>query len=135
SAVTLFIWGNRIWLAWTQKGVGLPAKLALSIPITLFVVASAALLGLLLQGVDRTSPRFRGIVRILAAGTVAFWVVRAPMILAHPHPVAFKAVHAVLALVSIAAAVVAWPSVDDVDAAGRRLAPRRAEGPHTDALV
>ena len=111
AALTLFIWGNRIWLAWTQKGVHLPAKLALSIPITAFVVASAALLGLLVQGVDRSASRFVNLVRAFAVGTVLFWAVRAPMILAHHHPVAFKAVHLVLALVSVAAAVAAWRSV------------------------
>jgi hypothetical protein len=111
AGITLFIWGNRIWLAWTQKGVDLPAKLALSIPITAFVIAAVVLLVALIQGRDRTSKEFVGLVRWFAVGTVAFWAIRAPMILVHHHPVPFKVVHAVLAIVSVAAAAVAWRSV------------------------
>ena len=42
---------------------------------------------------------------VLAAFTVAVWAIRTPMILAHDHPADFKAVHVVLAVVSVALAV------------------------------
>jgi hypothetical protein len=43
----------------------------------------------------------------LAVWTVGVWVVRTPEILVHDHPVGFKAVHAVLATISTALAVLA----------------------------
>jgi len=109
--VTLFIWGNRIWLNWTNPDVDLAAKLALSIPITAFVVASAVLLGLMVTGVDRGAAGFRNLVKAFAAGTVVFWAIRLPMILVHHHPIPFKVVHATLAVVSVVAAVFAWRAV------------------------
>lgn len=121
SLVTLFIWLNRIWLSWTQKGVGVPAKLATSIPITFFVIAAGILLVAMWRGADRTSPGFRNLVRAFSAGTVAYWAIRGPMILAHHHPAGFKAVHAVLAVVSIAVAVLAWRSLGGVHVDGRPI--------------
>jgi len=130
SGVTLFIWGNRIWLNWTNPDVDIAAKLALSIPITAFVVASAVLLGLMVTGVDRTSAGFRNLVKVFAAGTVIFWAIRAPMILIHHHPVPFKVVHATLAVVSVVAAVFAWRAVDAAQASSTSVA-----SPGPDALV
>ena len=110
-AVTLFIWLNRIWLAWTQTDVDLPAKLALSIPITAFVLAAGYLLIALWRGADPATAGFRNLVRAFAAGTVIFWAIRAPMILVHDHPAAFKAVHVILAVGSVTAAAFAWRAV------------------------
>ena len=39
AALTLFIWGNRIWLAWTNPDDSVARKLVWSTPITLFVLA------------------------------------------------------------------------------------------------
>ena len=111
-AVTLFIWLNRIWLNWTNPDVDLPAKLALSIPITAFVIVSFVVLVAMVRGVDRGAPWFRGLVRAFAAGTVVFWAVRLPMILLDDHPAAFLVVHSVIAIVSVLAAVAAWRSLD-----------------------
>ena len=108
AAVTLLIWGNRVWLNWTAPHVGVAAKVALSVPITCFVVASVVLLVAMLRGVDRRDPRYRGLVGAFAVGTVLFWAVRLPMILAHLHPAAFKAVHTALAVASVVAAAFAW---------------------------
>ena len=118
-AVTLFIWLNRIWLSWTDPDVDLPAKLALSIPITAFVVASFVVLIAMVRGVDRDARWFRDLVRLFAAGTVVFWAVRLPMILLNDHPAGFLVVHAVLALASVAAAVAAWRSLDRPALGGR----------------
>src|SRR4051794_35809448 len=107
-AVTLFIWLNRIWLNWTNPDVDLPAKLALSIPITAFVIVSFVVLIAMVRHVDRSARWFRGLGRLFAAGTVLFWVVRLPMILLHDHPAGFLIVHSVLAIVSVVAAIAAW---------------------------
>src|SRR4051794_40149140 len=107
-AVTLFIWLNRIWLNWTNPDVDLPAKLALSIPITAFVIVSFVVLIAMVRRVDRSERWFRGLGRLFAAGTVLFWVVRLPMILLHDHPAGFLIVHSVLAIVSVVAAIAAW---------------------------
>jgi hypothetical protein len=109
-AVTLVIWLNRIWLAWTAN-VGLGSKLVSSVPITFFVVAAFVLLGVRLGGADPSSSAFVGLVRAFAAGTVLYWAIRLPMIATNHHPLAFVAVHAVLAVVSVVAAVLAWRSV------------------------
>jgi hypothetical protein len=121
-AVTLFIWLNRIWLSWTDPDVDLPAKLALSIPITAFVVVAFVVLIAMVRGVDRDARWFRDLVRLFAAGTVVFWAVRLPMILLNDHPAGFLVVHAVLAVASVAAAVTAWRSLDR-PAVGGRTAP------------
>lgn len=110
-AVTLFTWGNRIWLAWTNPDDTVAEKLLWSVPITAFVVAAVVLLVVLVRGGGRTGTGFVRAVRAFAAGTVVFWAVRAPMILAADHPVPFKVVHAVLAIVSVTAAAFAWRSV------------------------
>ena len=127
-AVPLVIWLNRIWLNWTDPDVDLPAKLALSIPITAFVLASFVVLAAMVRGVDRSAPWFRRLVQLFAAGTIAFWAIRLPMILLNGHPVGFLVVHAVLAVASVAAAVAAWrslgrPTVDE--ASSRPLASAR----------
>jgi hypothetical protein len=112
AGITLAIWGNRIWLAWTQADTTLPAKLAYSIPITAFVAASVVVIVLLWRGVDRSAAGLRNLVHAFAAGTGVFWAIRLPMILSHPHAVPFKVVHAILAVVSVGAAVAAWRTLD-----------------------
>ncbi len=112
SAVTLFIWGNRIWLAWTNDQDSVARKLVWSTPITAFVVAAVLALVLLLRGADPTTGRFRRLVQVFAGGTVVYWAIRGPMILLADHPIPFKVVHAVLAIVSVVASVLAWRSLD-----------------------
>ena len=50
-------------------------------------------------------------VTALAAYTIVVWAIRTPLILVHDHPGGFKVVHTVLAVVSIALAVVAERNV------------------------
>lgn len=109
--VTLFTWGNRIWLAWTNDEDSLAEKLVWSIPITFFVVAAVVVAVALVGGTDRRAPWFVLLVRAFAGGTVAYWVVRYPIIAAGDWSIGFKVVHAVLAVASIVAAVAAWRSV------------------------
>ena len=111
AALTLFIWGNRIWLAWTNPDDTVAEKLVWSTPITLFVLAALAVGLLMLRGVDRRSAAFVRLVQAFAGGTIAYWAIRAPMILLADHPGPFKVVHAVLAVVSVASAALAIRSV------------------------
>jgi hypothetical protein len=114
--VTLGIWGNRIWLAWTNDEDTVARKLAWSLPITIFV-ALALVVGIaMVGGVDRSVPWFVRTVQVFAVGTVAFWAIRAPMIVIADqdvaNPTAFKVVHVVLAVVSVAAAIAAFRAVE-----------------------
>lgn len=111
AGLTLFIWGNRIWLAWTNPDDTVAEKLVWSTPITLFVLAALAVGLLLLRGVDRRSAAFVRLVQAFAGGTVVYWAIRAPMILLADHPGPFKVVHAVLAVVSVTSAVLALRSI------------------------
>ena len=112
SAVTLLIWGNRVWLAWTDQKLDLTGKLGYSVPITCFVAAAVAVLVLQLRG-RQLSAGFGTLVAVFAGGTVLYWAVRLPVILLHDHPVPFKIVHSVLAAASVALAVRAWRSRHD----------------------
>jgi hypothetical protein len=111
AALTLFIWGNRIWLAWTNPDDTVAEKLVWSTPITLFVLAALAVGLLMLRGADRRSAVFVRLVQAFAGGTIAYWTIRAPMILLADHPGPFKVVHAVLAVVSVISAALAIRSV------------------------
>ncbi len=104
AAVTLLIWGNRVWLAWSDAKLGVLGKLGYSVPITAFVVAALATLGMQLSDRAR-GRRFRSLVAALAVGTLAYWAVRLPVILFRHHSVPFKLIHTVLALVLVALAV------------------------------
>jgi hypothetical protein len=107
AAVTLVIWGNRVWLAWSDPKVAAGAKLVSTAPITAFVLASGATLVSQWRG-RQSSPGFRMLVSAFAGGTVVYWAVRLPLILGHAHPGPFKVVHAVLGVGSMALAAGAW---------------------------
>lgn len=104
-AVTLVIWGNRIWLAWANEGDTVARKLLYSVPITAFVVAAVVLAAALVAGVDRSARWFAVLVQAFALGTTIYWAIRLPMILAADHDAGFKVVHTVLAVASVAAAI------------------------------
>lgn len=122
-ALTLLIWTNRIWLAWTNDEDTVAQKLLWSTPITLFVLASVYLLVRMLTGRART-PSFAPTVRVFAVGTIVYWAIRVVLILTADHAVGFKAVHTVLAIVSVAAAAVAFRSIGPID----REVPRTRDG-------
>jgi len=86
---TLLLWTTRIRNIvaddWTVTD--------LILPIGLTVLAVLALV------------RRRPGLLVLAGVTTAVWVVRLPLVLVHDHPVGFKVVHAVLAVVSIALSI------------------------------
>lgn len=109
--ITLFIWTNRIWLAWTNEEDTVAEKLVWSTPITLFVLAAAVIVVAMLRGADRRSAAFLTGAKVFAGGTILYWAVRAPIISLADHEIGFKVVHGVLAAASVAAAIGAWRSV------------------------
>ncbi|MCB1030746.1 MAG: hypothetical protein KDA95_05370 [Acidimicrobiales bacterium] len=115
--ITLLIWTNRIWLAWTNDEDTVAEKLVWSLPITLFVIAAAVLGLALVRGVERDEKWFVQAIRIFAAATAIYWAVRVPIIWANDHglepreELGFKLVHSVLAVVSVGPALFAWRSV------------------------
>ena len=130
--VTLFIWGNRVWLAWTNPDDSVAAKLAWSVPITVFVVSSVAALGAMAVGRWTATGPWAAVVRVLAAVTIAYWAVRAPMILAADHPGPFKVVHTVLALASLTTAAFALRALRGVRATRVGSPPTSSRTPHTE---
>jgi hypothetical protein len=84
---TLLIWATRIRIIFSQH----QSKTAVILPVVMTVLAVGAL-------VDR-----RWLIALVVV-TVGVWVVRLPFVLVHQHTAAFKLVHAVLALVSLALA-------------------------------
>ena len=105
---TLFIWATRIRIILSQDG----SRSALIVPVVLTVLAVGAL-------IER-----RRWLALLAAATTAVWLVRLPFVLLHSHSVAFKVVHAALAVVSIGLAVGTWRALRE-----RRLSPPRSVSP------
>ena len=112
SALTLLIWVNRIWLAWTNADDTIAQKVVWSIPIVAFVVAAGILLVAVLRGRSDAS-WFRPLVLAFAAGTALYWAIRLPIIWINDHgltaeeEIGFKVVHTVLAVVSVSAAAFA----------------------------
>ena len=125
AVLTLVIWGNRIWLAWTNDEDTVAEKLVWSVPITVFVAVAVALVAVAVRGQPLTVGWRRTLATGLAWGTVVYWAVRAPMITLADHPAGFKVVHVVLALVSVAASAAALralraggPGADSSDPVG-----------------
>jgi hypothetical protein len=110
-AWTFLVWTTRVANVWRD---------ALSFTV-LAIAAGVALWRRLAQATVVA-------VGALAAWTVAVWVVRGIGILAADHDLGFKVVHTVLAVVSIALAVLAWRET-------RREARRDAARRTTSALV
>lgn len=86
---TLFVWATRIRII---VGDSRQSKTAVIVPVVLTVLAIGALV------------KKGGWLVALVAATVVVWVVRLPLVLLHDHSAGFKAVHAVLAVVSLALA-------------------------------
>ena len=112
AALTLLIWTARVPLAWTNPDDTVGEKLIWSTPITFFVLAAAYLLVTQARG-KALSGRTALLARTFAAVTVLYWAFRMVVILGGDRPAGFKAVHAVLAVVSAIAAVSAWRSLGE----------------------
>ena len=107
-AWTVFVWAGRI-----RNGGSI-----------LLAASFLVLAALVLVSLRRQQRLWRPYaVGALAAWTIVVWAVRTPMILVHDHPAGFKAVHTVLAVVSVALAVWAEREVQR-----QRQAPAAATG-------
>jgi hypothetical protein len=93
AAWTLLTWTTRVPLAWGDDALDTGEKVLATLPVLAFVVLAAAG-GLALL---RRSERAGTAAVALAGWSLAYWLVRLPLILAHDHPAGFLVVHAVLA--------------------------------------
>jgi len=103
-AWTLLVWTTRIGNIWRDGHLDAAAKwgssaLALSFTVLGLVVVMA---------LRRPARPLLAAVGALAAWTTGVWIVRVAGIVAAGHAVGFTIVHAVLAVVSIVLAAVAW---------------------------
>ncbi len=105
---TLFVWGGRLRNLWQEPGpLADVSRWSLAGSI-IFSVLGLVVLGLWLAG--GRGP-LRAVVAVLAAFTTVIWLIRAVDIAIGDHSVPFIVVHVVLAVVSIALAVLAMRSV------------------------
>ncbi len=103
-AWTLFMWTTRTRLIFTEDNLS-AADIVLRIaPVFLFV----ALALVLLYSVRTGRPGLAPTVTAIAAWTTIYWLVRVTLISFHDHPIGFKIVHVVLAVISIGTAAWAW---------------------------
>lgn len=104
-AWTLFVWTTRITNVWRDADLGPAQRWGATL-------LASSLLGLALAVVvalGRRAPQATlVVVGALAVWTSGVWIVRGTAILAGNHDPGFKAVHSVLAVVSIVLAGLAW---------------------------
>ncbi len=109
AAWTVFVWGTRVSNIVRDDGSVLDLVLALAIVVLGVAVAVAGV---------RRGPMWP--LAALVAATVVTWLVRTPLIvLDADHGGAFKAVHTLLALVSLGLAALAWRFRGVLRATGR----------------
>lgn len=102
AAWTAFVWLTRINNALTDEALSSAAKAG-------SVLLSLSLLGLAAASVWAVwTARATRVISVFVGWTVVVWAVRLPQILLADHTVGFKAVHAVLGLVSMVLAMVVW---------------------------
>lgn len=124
--VTLGIWMSRIGLAWGDDSLTVPGKLLATVPVAVFV-GLALVAGLMLARATGSSQRAhqaRVAVQAPATWTIGYWALRLPWLLARSHPGAFKVVHTMLALISVAIAglvLVGFKRPEKVSPASRRV--------------
>ncbi len=112
-AWALFVWTTRIRNAAGDHAASTASKtgaILLSLSFVAFAVAGLVVLWRNRTGPARVSARGALVLRAFAAWTTGVWIVFATIILVHHHPVAFKAVHVTLGLISIALSVGLWRS-------------------------
>jgi hypothetical protein len=104
-AWTFLVWTTRVANVWRDADLDTGerwGRMLLALSFTVLVIAAGVALWRRLAQATVVA------VGALAAWTVAVWVVRGIAILAADHDLGFKVVHTVLAVVSIALAVLAW---------------------------
>jgi hypothetical protein len=104
-AWTFLVWTTRVANIWRDADLDTGerwGRILLALSFTVLAIAAGVALWRRLAQATVVA------VGALAAWTVAVWVVRGIGILAADHDLGFKVVHTVLAVVSIALAVLAW---------------------------
>ena len=104
-AWTFLVWTTRVANVWRDADLDTGerwGRILLALSFTVLAIAAGVALWRRLAQATVVA------VGVLAAWTVAVWVVRGIGILAADHDLGFKVVHTVLAVVSIALAVMAW---------------------------
>ncbi len=102
---TFLVWTTRIANIWRDEALDTGEKLGRTGLAPSFTLLAVAVVVTLWRRAERASLIAVG---ALAGWSVMVWVVRDGRILFADHEVAFKVVHTVLAVVSIALAVLAW---------------------------
>lgn len=102
-AWTFFVWTTRIGNIWNDDDLDTAGKVGRTALALSFTVLALAVVGALWRRREWVRPA----VLALAGWTVAVWLVRGTGIVVGDHDTAFKVVHAVLAVVSIALSVLA----------------------------
>jgi hypothetical protein len=114
-AWAVFVWSTRINNAWGDRTASLASKWGATLLSLSFLGFAAAGVGSLIRARGRRWSRGESFVlRAFAAWTTTVWLVFGTLILVHHHPIAFKAVHVTLGLISIGLSVALWRSVDAV---------------------
>lgn len=102
-AWTFFVWTTRIGNIWNDDDLATAGKVGRTALALSFTVPALVVVGALWRRREWLRPA----VLALAGWTVAVWLVRGTGIVVGDHDAAFKVVHAVLAVVSIALSVLA----------------------------
>ena len=134
AAWTFFTWVGRLGLAWNDATLTTGAKVVATVPVVLFTGLGAAVAVVVLRRPDADlGAAGRKVVMAAGVWSIGYWAVRLPLILSHAHPVPFKVVHTVLALVSGGLSVWAWRAVNR--AVDGREGPAATTGPAGDQTV
>jgi hypothetical protein len=101
-AWSLFVWSTRISNAWSDAHASTASKWGATLLSLSFVALSAATVVVLVRSRHRVWQVAEArLLEVFAGWTTAVWLVFGTLILVHDHPVAFKAVHVTLGLISI----------------------------------
>jgi hypothetical protein len=107
---TFFVWTTRIGNIWRDADLDTSGKVGRTVLALSFTLLAAAVVVALRRRAGWTN----GAILALAGWTVGVWLVRDASILAADHDVGFKAVHTMLAVVSIVLSVLAWRETEPV---------------------
>jgi hypothetical protein len=114
-AWALFVWSTRINNAWSDHTASLASKWGATLLSASFIAFAVAGIVVWVRARGRGwRPSEVVVLRAFAAWTTAVWLVFGTLILVHNHPIAFKAVHVTLGLISIGLSVALWRSTESV---------------------
>jgi hypothetical protein len=119
-AWTFFVWTTRIVNIWRDDALDGGEKLGRTGLALSFTLLAVVVVVTLWRRAERASLVAVG---ALAGWSVIVWVVRDARILVADHSIGFKAVHTVLAVVSIGLAALAWREARRDDARSRSAPP------------